>query len=159
VHDIHIRLSKKTHERLVAHLVRHPKATNKSQLARLILEDGLGISSEPDPRLRFEPILLRIDALDQRLAAIDDRTRFAELALTEVLGRRPGLAEDVRRRAQEASDRSRPRNATPKGQVKERPPIRAEQHATEPPPDPKKMTPSERAAWKERLMRELTGQD
>src|SRR5688572_3514105 len=102
VHDIHIRLSKKTHERLVAHLVRHPKAKNKSQLARLILEDGLGVSSEPDARLRFEPVLSRIDALDQRLATIDDRTRFAELALTEILGRRPGLAEDVRRRAQEA---------------------------------------------------------
>jgi hypothetical protein len=139
VHDIHIRLSKKTHERLVAHLLRHSKAKNKSELARLLLEEGLGVGTDQRSRPDLAPLLGRLDAIDGRLTEI-----------RELLVRTPAVPQNRPKRKDDASD---PAN------VSRRDP-RAAQPASSPrDKDPKKMTPAERAVWKDALLRELTGQD
>jgi hypothetical protein len=138
VHDIHIRLSKKTHERLVAHLLRHTKAKTKSELARLLIEEGLGLASA-DVRPCLDLIVRRLDAIEAQIVAISGavskRPDVVATAGKSVRGTERDKGADA------APSASRPQPQPTKAAIKE----------------PKKMTAAEHAAWKDELMRELTG--
>src|SRR5947209_7126502 len=97
--DLHILISKETHDRLVAAALRHPKAKNKSEYARLVLDAGLdtGALDVNDPVL--EDIRRKLSMILERLDRIDEDNRFTGLAFGEVFIKRPGFVDDLRRRA------------------------------------------------------------
>jgi hypothetical protein len=142
VHDIHIRLSKKTHERLVAHLLRHAKAKTKSELARLLIEEGLGLTNaNADVRPSLDLILRRLDALEAQIAAIGEGVSKRPAVLATAAKNVRGSERE--KGADAPPSASRPQPQPTKGAIK----------------DPKEMTAAEHAAWKDELMRELTGHE
>jgi hypothetical protein len=142
VHDIHVRLSKKTHERLVAHLLRHSKAKTKSELARLFIEEGLGLGgANADVRPSLELILRRLDAIEAQIAAISG-----------AVSKRPDVVAAAGKNTR-GSERDKGTDAAPPASRPQPQPARGAIK------DPKKMTVAEHAAWKDELMRELTGHE
>jgi hypothetical protein len=164
MHDIHIRLSDELHDCLVDEVRRRPKLKNKSELARRIIEEGLARGSRDFKATgSAEPRRADADQIEL-LHRLLELGVFTELALTEFLGKRPGLVDDLKRRAREALEAiGRRSSRTPKAVERRpasRPPAQPEPESPDDlvKKDPRKMTKEERAAWKKALARELTGQ-
>jgi hypothetical protein len=171
--ELHVRLSSNTLDLLEAEARRRHKFKNKSELARFILEDGLHRHAAGTLNLDATSAKANQgDSIERRLLELE---MFAELALTALLDKRPGVADELKRRAREAAGVAlRPLPARPSPPARpaapQSPPARQperkdptkmtpEERADYLNRDPRKMTPEEKAAWKHALVRELTGQN
>ena len=72
MHDLHIRIPKQTHERLLAEALRHPKVKNKSDLVRLLIDASLGLGEEGTIHPALERIHRRLDELHAGVRALNE---------------------------------------------------------------------------------------
>jgi hypothetical protein len=165
---LHIRISDKTHDRLMQEILRNPKVKNKSEFARLILDASLGVG-EGELRLSsLEPLYRLLTSFSKQLEAVVEARHFTELALMELLRDMPGLAEEVSQRAREkaavaqqtAAPRTGPvRKAAPRTKAAEGAPAESPDLS----PKPNGPTPPDRGrardARKRELVRQLTQED
>jgi hypothetical protein len=163
--SLHILIPDEIHDRLLEEIVKNRGAKNKSDLVRLLIEDGLDRQAGTARYSSADrAVTATVDQLEL-LQRILESGLFTELALMEFLGKRPGVAEKIRGQAKAASEtfgylagppakpqaeKAGPKPPTNRGADGERN-VGAK--------DPRVMTREERAAWKRRIARELTGRD